>query len=46
MNIFRKLLIEALERNGGYGGHHRSDRYPIAFNVKVNGSCDVTHIID
>ena len=46
MNIFRKLLIDALEDNGGYGGHYRSDRYPIAFNVKVNGSCDVTHIID
>lgn len=46
MNIFRKLLIEALEDNGGYGGHYRSDRYPIAFNVKVHGSCDVDHIID
>lgn len=46
MNIFRKLLIDALEDNGGYGGNHRSDRYPIAFNVKVHGSCDVDHIID
>lgn len=46
MNIFRKLLIDALEDNGGYGGNHRSDRYPIAFNVKVHGSCDVDRIID
>ena len=46
MNIFRKLLIEALERNDGYGGNYRHDSYPIAFNVKVHGSCDVDHIID
>jgi len=45
MNIFRKLLIDALEDNGGYGGHHRSDRYPIAYNVKVHGSCDTAAVI-
>lgn len=45
MNIFRKLLIDALEDNGGYGGNYRSDRYPIAFNVKIHGSCDNDHII-
>ena len=38
MNIFRKLLIEALERNDGYGGNYRHDSYPIAFNVKVHGN--------
>lgn len=36
MNIFRKLLIAALENNCGYtsGGRH-SDSYALAWNVKV-----------
>ena len=29
----------------GNGGNYRHDSYPIAFNVKVHGSCDTAAVI-
>lgn len=36
MNTYRKLLADAIERNGGYhGGYH--ERFALAWNVKLHG---------
>ena len=44
MNTYRRLLAEAIERNGGYSrGYH--DRYPIEYDVSLwRADLDVDHV--